>query len=258
MYSNHRRKIDVLNQAEKIIDTLTLGHCSLDDDERYLVLRFKCPLYKKGNNRVAEIYAIHKMIRVVKELLLFMCNNIDTNYIARHFYDLDMINLDTASFLYFFYENAACLQMEERTPPPLGALCVDALRGLKRDKIHILPLRACGNGEYVYYAFSYDNYMLQQAYPSIQFCTHPVHLFEYTYDVSFCLILDLDMFTIFESLARLEQRRFGAPDNTVDLEQNEIIKLEETNGLEAPCCFRTFHELCTQLRTNYPFKADEK
>ena len=154
------------------------------------------------------------------------------------------------------YENVTCIQFEHRSPPTLASLCVDTLRGLKRDKVHILPLRAAGNGEYIYYAFSYENYMFQQEHPEIQFCSHPVHYFEYMYDVPFCLILDLDAFTIFKSIARMEQRKYNTPEIAIQLEENEIIKLDRTHGLQSTFCFRTFHEYCNALNSEDPFNED--
>ena len=115
----------------------------------------------------------------------------DTGHISDIFYDLDMMELDTASFLYFLHENLSCLNIESQVFPSLGEQCMNTIQAFKRDKLHILPLKAMGKEAYNFYSVSYESYMRQQAYPHIQFCTRPFHYFNYHNEVPFCLILDL-------------------------------------------------------------------
>ena len=196
LYQGYKCKADAIHQANRIINSFSLGCSDYDPAERYIILRFKAPLLLKGNKKSSELHAMNKIIRVTRELLFQLVKNINSEDLSRNFRDLDCIadDLDTASFLYFFHENMSCLRIERKQPQSLGVLCVNLLRGLKRDALHFLPLRPSGMTDYYYFAFSYENYMNQQAYPLVQYCSHPIHYFDYMEETSMSLILDLDAF----------------------------------------------------------------
>ncbi len=134
LYVLHKRKQDALHQVNRIIESFAVGFSELDPHDRFLVLRFQCPTLLKGNGINAEIESLHKIIRIVRELIYQILRKYDTGHISEIFCDLDMMDLDTASFLYFLHENLSCLNVEERKVPSLGELCVNTIRALRRDK----------------------------------------------------------------------------------------------------------------------------
>ncbi len=255
LYKSHRRREDAICQVNKIIESFKIGYSQYDYDDRFLVMRFQCPLLLKGNDKNAECLAVHKIIRIVRELIYQIIRKYDTGHISDIFYDMDMLELDTASFLYLFHENLSCINMEGSSPPKLGQLCVNTLRSFKRDKLYILPLKPIGSPAYSFYSVSYENYMRQQAYPHIQFCSHPVHYFNYMYEIPFCLILDTHKLIAYQRVMRSEQRRLGAPDITIDIGFNEVTMIDNIDGLQVSYCFMRFDEYCRLLHRDTPFNG---
>ncbi len=232
---------------------MEVGYSPFDTEERFLVMRFQCPLLVKGNTKIAEITAVHRVVRILRELLYQIINRYDSGHISDMFVNLNMCEMDTASFLYLFHENASSLKVEYITPPSLSNLCVNHIRGYKREDLHILPMKCFGMPNYSFYSVSYDNYMLQQAFPHIQFCSHPVPYFNYFYDTPFCLILDLELFRGFQRILRSEQRRHQTPDVTIDIGMNEVVILDHVDGLQPAYCFLSFNDYSSLLMTKSPF-----
>ncbi len=230
-----------------------MGHSRYDIDDRFLVLRFKCPLLLKGNDKNAECLAVHKIIRVLREVIYQIIRKYDTMHISDIFFDMDMLDLDSASFLYLFHDNLTCLNMQRQSPPSLGELCVNTIRSFKRDKLYILPLRPVGSDCYSFYSVSYENYMRQQAYPHIQFCSHPVHFFNYMVDIPFTVILDLHKLIAFQRIIKAQNRRLGGADVTIDIGFNEVTIVDNMEGLQATYCFVSFDEFCKTINSNTPF-----
>ncbi len=253
LYATNKRREDAIYQVNQIIESFTMGFSDFDADDRFLVMRFKCPLLLKGNGINAECLAVHKIIRVLRELIYQIIRKYDTGHISDIFYDMDMMNMDSASFLYLFHENLSSLNMEESSPPTLAQLCVNVMRSFKRDKLYILPLKPVGHDSYNFYSVSYENYMRQMAYPHIEFCSHPVHYFNYMYEVSFSLILDLHTLIAFQRIMRTEQRRIGGGDVSLDIGFNEVMVVDNLDGLQASYCFVTFDQYCRSLNTKTPF-----
>ncbi len=253
LYEFHKRKEDAIHQANRIIETFSIGFSSSDYDERYLVLRFQCPTLMKGNGKTAELHSLHKIIRLVRELIFQIVRKYDTGQISEFFIDLDMMDLDTASFLYFLHENLSCVTLEKRLVPTLGELCVNTIRSFKRDKMYILPLKVMGSDSYNFFAVTYENYMRQQAYPHINFCSHPVHYFNYMYEVPYCLILDLHAMTSFQRILKMERRRAGNPSISLDIGFNEIDIVDNIDGIHANYCFMPYEQYCHALNENNPF-----
>ena len=112
------------HQVNRIIESFAIGFSPFDNDERFLILRFQCPILLTGRGKNAELQSLHKIIRIVWELIFQIIRKYDTGHISDIFYDLDMMELDTASFLYFLHENLSSLNVEQRIIPSLGELCV--------------------------------------------------------------------------------------------------------------------------------------
>lgn len=230
-----------------------MGFSDYDAYDRFLILRFQCPTLLKGNSINSEVQSLHKIIRVVRELIFQLIRKYDTLHISELFIDLDMLDMDTASFLYFLHENLTCLTVEKRTVPSLGQLAVNVIRSFKRDRLHILPLKVVGSDRYRFYNVSYESYMRQQAYPHIEFCSHPVHYFNYMYDVPFCLILDLHTLISFQRILKIERRRLATPEVSLDIGFNEVVVVDNIDGLQASYCFVSYDQFTCTINSTTPF-----
>ena len=96
--------------------------------------------------------------------------------------------------------------------------------------------------------------MRQQAYPHIQFCSHPIHYFNYLIDERFCLILDLHAMISFQRILKTEQRTSGSHEVSLDIGLNEVIIGDNIDGLQPNFCFTSYKQFCSALNMLNPFR----
>ncbi len=235
-----------------MIESFNIGYSICDTENRFMVLRFKCPILLRGNNKEAEIIAMHKIFKVARELIYQLVKSNHSILLSHEFCDMEFHDMDTASMLYFFHENMSCLKPEQNNAQMLSELCINSIRAFKRDQMHILPLKPLGHDDYFFFNVSYDNYMYQLSYPTIQFCSHPVPFFNYYKDISFSLILDTKVFAAYLQVIESEQAKNEIPELSIDLGPNDITLLDH-EGVRGNYCFISHSQFCKLIGSCNPF-----
>ena len=162
-----------------------------------------CP---KSNSLFHYMQSISRIIKMARQVLLYVVQHVPFSEQERLLGGPSIHHYDHPSFLLsHFAKYMHCMnELSPLDPPKLSDLCVNVLRGLKQDYIHLLPL-SCNN-ETKFYQFSYDAFMRQQNEPHIKFCTHPVVIKEHRYKRSFGMILDLHLYKTFDLFQKREDK----------------------------------------------------
>ena len=248
-YTAYPRAIDLLKQIQSILSTFQFGFHPSDEGQRYLILRFETPLMMKGSSYYSELDSCNRIIRIVGEVISEVRRKCSVPELNAFIENKNVLDHTADCFLSFFQRNLGlCRRDTPISPPSLSTLCVNKLRSLKRDQLHILPLKTFSG--YNLYSFSYQNFMRQQNAPSVNFCSHPMPHMNYNEVIPFTMVLDLRLYAAFTMVEMADQKRkvsWRKIHSKMFPSAFHEECLDKEIGLDDSYCFITFEQFCRNL-----------